>query len=176
MRWPAFAIAGLLALAVQDTVGAVFRISLGGGLMLAVDFLAILAVLVALRTRTGSDALLAGWVLGLLIDLASPGRPMGLYAVMFGLAASLIYYVRSTVFTGNPITQMVMTFIFCLTAHGLARLFIHITAPPAGTSFFKDLGQAVLLAVCTAAVAPLLMSIMHKFDWLLISQRGQRRR
>jgi rod shape-determining protein MreD len=176
MRWPAFAIAALLSLALQDTVGAVFRISLGGGLMLAVDFLAILAVLVALRTRAGSDALLAGWVLGLLIDLASPGMPIGLYALMFALAASLVYYIRSAVFTANPVTQMVMTFVFCLAAHGLARVFIHVVAPPAGARFVPDLVQALLLAISTAAVAPLIIGVVHKFDWLILPQRGQRRR
>lgn len=174
MRWLAFTILALATLTVQATVGNLLGIPTRGGLMLGVDFLAIVAVLVALKVRAGSDALLAGWILGLLIDLSSPHMPIGLYALTFSLSASLVYYVRGAVFTTNPISQLLTTFGFCLAAHAAARLFIHVAAPPAGARFGTDLVEALLLAACTAVAAPFVMGVLHKFDWLIVSQRSGR--
>jgi rod shape-determining protein MreD len=175
MKWPAFIILAVLSLAVQATVGGLLCISLSDGLLLGVDFLAVIAVLVALKVREGTDALLAGWVLGLLIDLSSPHMPLGLYALTFGLAASLVYYVRGAVFTTNPVSQMLTTFGFCLSAHAAARIAVYVLAPPAGGRLSLDLLEALLLAFCTAVAAPFLMPALHKLDWLVLGARGQRR-
>jgi rod shape-determining protein MreD len=175
MKWLVFVILALVTLAVQATVGGFLGIHLGDGLTLGVDFLAIVAVLVALKVRAGSDALLAGWMLGLLIDLSSPRMPIGLYALTFALGASLVYSVRGAVYTTNPITQMLTTFGFCLAAHGVSRVFIHVFAPPAGDRLGLDLLEVLLLATCTAIAAPFIMGVLHKFDGLILGQRGQRR-
>ncbi len=175
MKWLPFAILALVMLAVQATVGGLLGIALGDGLLLGVDFLAILAVLVGMKTRAGTDALLAGWMLGLLIDLASPRMPIGLYALTFSLATSLVYYARGSIFTTNPVSQMLMTFGFVAVAHGAARLFIHLVAPPAGSRLGLDLVEALLLAMCSAAAAPLVMGVLHKLDWLFLVQRSGRR-
>lgn len=176
MKWPAFIVLALLTVAAQVTAGAVFRIDLGGGLLLAVDLLAIVAVLLALRVRAGTQVMLAGWVLGLFIDLASSATPIGLYALTFALAAGMVFQLRGAVFTSNPVTQMAMTFVFCLVSHGGARIFIRAAVRPPGGPLGLELLQALLLALCTAVVAPAVMALVRKFDWLILPPRSQRLR
>jgi hypothetical protein len=70
-----------VATVLQTSVGEfILRVDVGGGLALQADLLAALAVVVALRMRSGLDAVLSGWVLGLAIDLTSYNSPLGLYA------------------------------------------------------------------------------------------------
>jgi cell shape-determining protein MreD len=176
VRWFAFAILALATLAVQVSAGAVLRISLGAsGLSLAVDFLALLAVWLALRVRQGGEAALAGWMLGLLVDLASMGTPVGLYALTFALASAMVFQVRSAVFSDNPLTQVMTALTFCLVAHGAARLFVHVYAGSGG-SLGWDLLQVLLLAACTAVMAPLVIGVFRRLDGLIIPRPSQRRR
>jgi rod shape-determining protein MreD len=177
VRWFAFVILSLLTLAVQISAGAVLRVELGpSGLSLAVDFLALLAVGLAARVRQNADAALAGWVLGLLVDLASVGTPVGLYALGFALASVMVFQVRTAVFGDNPLTQAVMALAFCLVAHGTARLFVHIYVRDGAGRLGWDLLQALLVALCTAVAAPFVIGVLRRLDWLIVPQPSRRRR
>ena len=177
MRWVGFIFAAAVAVMVQVTVGAIVRIRLGSsGLTLAVDFMAILAVLIGLRSRRPADAVLAGWVLGMLIDLASADSPLGLWALAYALATGMVVQVRSAVFSENPLTQAALGFSFCVLAHGAARTFAHVYVHPGAGALGRDWLQILLLASCTAAATPLIMRLMRGLAGvMLVPPRRQRR-
>ena len=177
MRWFGFIILALTAVALQVSAVAAIRVELGlWGLSLGVDLVAILAVLVALRVRQGSDALLGAWGLGLLIDLSVIASPIGLYALTFTLAAGMIVQVRDAVFSDNPLTQAGMAFTFCLVAHGLARLFVNLYVRREAGLFSRELVQVLLVAACTAFVGPIVLALMRRLDWLIVVRPSRQRR
>lgn len=177
MRWIAFVILAVAAVALQMSIGAAMRIPLGdGGLALAIDFLAILAVLTALRVGDGFDAILAGWVLGLLIDLTTVNLPIGLHALTYALAAAFVYQSRGSVFSESPLTQALLALGFCLIAHGLARTFVDFRVRPDARWLGRDLLQAALVALTTAAATPMMLGLLRHVDWLIMDQPAWRRR
>ncbi len=107
MKLPAFFILALLTLLVQGTL--VPQLEVAGA---RPDLLFILAVHYALW-GPWPDAALAGWVLGLLVDLQSHGR-VGLHAFAFGAAAWAIVRVRQILFRDHWMAQIVVTFVFCM--------------------------------------------------------------
>jgi len=176
MRWLPFGILAAVVLALQLSVAAAVRIPVGrGGLVLAVDLPAVLAVLIALRTRSATDAALAGWVLGLCIDLAVTGVPLGLHAVTFAMAAGLICQVRPAVFTDSLLTQALLVGAFCLIAHGLARLFVNLYVRPDSVQLGRDLLQVLLVALGTGIAGPVVLAIGKRTDWLVMDQPSWRR-
>ncbi len=176
MRWLPFGILVVVVLALQVSVAAAVRIPVGrGGLVIGVDLPAILAVLVALRTRNATDAALAGWVLGLSVDLAVTGVPLGLHAVTFAMAAGLICQIRPAVFTDSLLTQALLVGGFCLIAHGPARLFVNLYVRPEAVHLGSDLLQVLLVATGTGAVAPAVLAAGKRTDWLIMDQPSWRR-
>lgn len=177
MRWPVFAVAALLAVALQISVVQVATVPLGSsGLVLAVDLMAVLTLLIALRTGGGAQAVGAAWVLGLLVDLATIGTPIGLYALTYAAAAGFVYHTRGAVFSESALTQAMMALLFVLIAHGLARLFVGLYVRPEGVGLWRDLLQVLFVAGCTAVVAPALLAALKRVDWMMIDRpRWQRR-
>jgi len=176
LRWLVFIPLAVLALIAQISVGAVLRVGVGAtGLSLSVDFLAIVAVLVTLRVRMATDAMLAGWVLGLLIDLSSVCEPIGLYACCFAIAAWAIFQVRSAVFADNPLSQALTTLAFCLLGHVPARLFVNLYVRATAVMLWREMIQVLLLAVCTAVFAPLLLRLLRRLNRQIVAQRNQGR-
>ena len=154
MRWIPFAIVAVVVMAAQVSVAAAVRIPLGGSaLALTVDLPAILVVLIALRARNGSDATLAAWAVGLTIDLAVIGVPIGLHASCYAVGAAILFHVRSAMFTESALTQAVATFAFCLLAHGAARGFVNLYVRPDAAWLGRDLLQVLLVASGTAVIA-----------------------
>ncbi len=177
MRWLAFVLLAVLAAALQISVGAAVRIPLGGsGLCVAIDFLAVPAVLVALRARHSADAVGAAWLLGLMIDLTAPGMPLGLYALAYAVAASAVFHTRGAVFSESGLTQLVIGLAFCLIAHGLARGFVNLYVRPDAGLFWRDAVQVLMVAAATAAVTPIALGLGRRLDWLIMVQPSWRRR
>jgi len=177
MRWIPFAIVTVVVMAAQISVAAAVRIPLGGSaLALTVDLPAILVVLVALRARGGTDAVLAAWTVGLVIDLAVIGVPIGLHALSYAAAAAILFQARSAMFTESVLTQALVSFAFCLLAHGAARLFVNLYVRPDAAWLGRDLLQALLVATTTAAAAPVGLALLRRVDWLIIIQPTWRRR
>lgn len=176
MRWVGFIIAAVLASALQISLAQAMTIPIGGGLVLAVDLLAVLTLLIALRTRSGAHAVTAGWLLGLTVDLATVGTPIGLYALTYAAAAGVVYQMRAAVFSESGLTQALMALTLCLVAHGAARVFVNLYVRQGGGRLGRDLVQALLVACCTALVAPPMMQALKRVDWLIIDRpRWQRR-
>ncbi|MFW6154083.1 MAG: hypothetical protein ACOC95_02605 [Planctomycetota bacterium] len=177
MRWLPFGILVVVVLALQVSVAAAVRIPVGrGGLALAVDLPAVLAVLVALRARRATDAALAGWVLGLCIDLAVTGVPLGLHAVTFAMAAGLICQIRPAVFPDSVLTQALLVGGFCLIAHGPARLFVNLYVRPDAAHLGRDLLQVLLVALGSGVAGPVVLAVGKRADWLIMDQPSWRRR
>ncbi|NLF30120.1 MAG: hypothetical protein GX591_04435 [Planctomycetes bacterium] len=176
MRWLPFGILAAVVLALQLSVAAALRIPVGdGGLVLAIDLPAVLAVLIALRTRNATDAALAGWVLGLGIDLAVTGVPLGLHALTFAMAAGLICQIRPAVFTDSLLTQALLVGGFCLIGHGLARLFVNLYVRPDAAHLGGDLLQVLLVALGSALAGPFILAVGKRTDWLIMDQPSWRR-
>ena len=175
MRWIGFFLVALAAAAVQVSLGAILRIRLGGsGLCLAVDFLAILAVAIGLRGPDPAQSALAGWCLGLLIDLSTTGTPVGLYAVTFAMATGVVAQIRPAVFVENPLTQAILAVVLCLLAHGAARVFVCLYVRPGG-DLGRQLLQTLLVGLCTAVVTPLAMRALRPVTGLIVLQPRRRR-
>ncbi len=176
MRWAGFAVLALVAIALQMSLGAVLRVPLGGGASLGVDFLGVLAVLVALRCRAGIDVALAGWTLGFLIDLTTAAMPLGLYAVSFTVAAMAVFQLRSAFFLDNPLTQAMMGLAFCLVAHGPARFFVNLYVRSGAAPLGRELLQTLLIALCTAVFTPIGMRLLRPIDEWIMNRPTTRRR
>lgn len=175
MRWIPFLLLVYVTVIVQATVGAVFSIPVGS-LVLRIDFMAALAVAVALRVRSGTDAILVGWVIGFALDVASPDWPTGLWAMSFALAGGMVYRIREAVFGENPFTQVLMGFLFYLCASVLGLLFIRLRVPER-SHLGRDLATALLVAICTAAVSPVVCRLVGRVaPWILVQPLARRRR
>lgn len=176
MRWLAFILLALVTVALQISVGAALRVKLGSsGLTLQVDFMAILAVMTALRVRHRHDVLLAAWLLGLLIDLSVVRSPIGLYALGFALGAGGVYHARAAVFGQSPLAQVILAAAFCLLAYAPARVFLNLYVRTGAGRLGWDLLQLLLVAVCTGVCAPVIGSVFRRLDRLILVPAGRRR-
>jgi len=147
------------------------------------DLLAPLAVFIALYARRQIDVLLAGWAIGMAIDLAASGGPgsasvVGPMALTYVLGTKVIYTVRDAFFRERIISRAVLTAVFCLVAHCLwvtaqsAIAYRHTSWPEYG----RMLLQAVGLAIYTAALAPSLIWLLEKGrKWIIQSRSGTAR-
>jgi len=102
MRWLAFAVCAVVGIILQTTVADHLAIS-----HVKPDWMFVLAVFFGLYSSR-RDAVLAGWILGLLVDLTSVER-FGLMSGAFALAALLVNAVRHVVFLKNAVTHFIVT-------------------------------------------------------------------
>lgn len=175
MRWSVFIPVALLAVVLQSSIGLVLRVPLGGSgsLLLWIDLLALLALTAGLRSRKGSDVVLAGWMLGLLVDLSNPGERLGLFALTFALAGGAVFRLREAVFLDNPVTQVLLGLLLTLMAHGGAVMLLALLGEREYLG--RDLLQAILVSLCTAAIAPVALALLGKLDrwlWTAASRRS----
>ncbi len=176
MRWAAFILVALVAVAVQVSLGFVLTVHVESlGATLRVDFLAATAAILALRVRRATDAMLSAWLLGLLVDLATFDSPIGLYALSFALAAGLLWRVRGAVFIDKAITQVLLGLLFVLTAHGGAAMFDALYVRPGEGVLGRAMLDVALVSLCTAAVVPLLFALLRRVEGLVIVQPARRR-
>lgn len=175
MRWFVFIPLAYLAIVVQTSLVYAARLPVGGSLVLGFDLPAAVAVAVALRVRSGSEAMLAAWVLGLLVDLTALNAPLGMYALGFAVGAAAVYRLRDAVFGENPMTQIVLGFLLAAAAHGWAALFAGLYAHGHQGRLGGNLAQALLVAACTAAATPLVCRALRPLDRLLMVQPARRR-
>lgn len=166
MRWWTFAILAIVTLLIQSTLAPM--LSIRGSWP---DLLFILAIHYALW-GPWPDVGLAGWLLGLLMDLQSHGR-VGLHAFAFGGVAWAIYYVRRVLFRDHWLTQMLITFVFA----GLVRLGVQMydsIRSGAGPEFSANVAPALGVALYTALLAPYIhwpLIRMHRWTGLKPTQR-----
>jgi len=182
MRWVPFLILVALAALLQRTAGLVLTFSLPGVGSVGPDLLAAVAVFVACRSRAWEDAVLAAWVLGLAVDVTAGGAgvAVGPMSVAYALAAWVLFRIREAFFHERAVTQALLALIFCLLAHGTwvtAETLLGGTGM-AWADYGSTMLQAVLLAVYTAALTPLVHAGLWRCRRLILAAptaRGARR-
>ncbi len=162
MRWIIFAILLYLMLALQGAVAPFLALH-----SVWPDFLVITAVYFALMAKP-ADAMLACWIVGLLMDLASLSYSnhsnVGIHAVSLGLIAVGIIKVRDLFFRESVWSQLFFTFITKLLLAALVGLhMLYVTG--ALDRYGEVLTKGVYEAIYTAALAPY-------GQWLLRQFRG----
>lgn len=186
MRWAPFLIFAYLFTLVQTTLGHMLtldRLTIGP---VGPDFLVLLAVFTAMYVRSAAEGMLAGWVLGMGIDLTTGGgvgaaTRVGPMAVYFAAAVWLTFQVREAIYRERAVPQMLLAGLFCLLTHTLWVSTQMFLAPPNvfWGSFSRVLTQVLLSSIYTA----LLMPLAHFFllpcrHWLMTvpPSRSRRRR
>ena len=126
MRWLTFAVCAVIGIILQTTLAhrlAIFHVK--------PDWMFVLTVFFALYSSR-RDAVLAGWILGLLVDLTSVER-LGLMSAGFALTAVLVNAVRHQVFLKNSVTHFMVTVCAGLVLHAaLAAYYVAVYAPGPG--------------------------------------------
>ena len=181
MRWILFAIVAYAVILIQSTLGRVMAFDLAPVGYIGPDLAALFALMLALSTRSATDAMLAGWFIGFALDLttgggAGGGAVVGPMALGYALAARAVFSVREAVFAGRAITRALLALGFCLIAHGLWVTVQSVLAWRDVTlgDWAERLAQAGAIAVYTALVAPfvtpLLVRVQH---WLVVQPVGR---
>ncbi len=158
MRWAGFGIFAYLFVMIQMTLGNILvldRLAMGP---VGPDFMVIFALFIAFKARDSLDAMIAGWVLGILIDLttAGGGSCVGAMAILFSLMCWIVFSIREGIFSDHAITQMIMAGFFCLITHGLWITIQSLVAFDISWGEYGSLLLQVLLsAVYTAILTPI---------------------
>jgi rod shape-determining protein MreD len=176
MRWPGFLIVAYLVVLIQTTLGRILTVDdfpLGA---VGPDFMVLLAVFIALNARSVTEAMLGGWVLGLLVDLTTAGGAglatrVGPMAVIYCGAVWVVYRLREAFFRDRALPQMVLAAIFCLLAHVLwctVQSLLGIETMTLG-AYGRMMLQASLNAVYTALLMPLAYVLLSAIrNWMLL--------
>src|SRR5690606_6372078 len=129
------------------------------------DWMLILAVYYALW-GPWPEAAIAGWILGLIVDLftAPAGGRIGLHALLYGASAWGVIRARQVVVRNHPVAQFLITLVFALLIQ--AAVYFHQRwsspgAPPPGA-----LGAAMASALYTAVCAPPLLWVLNRLGRL----------
>lgn len=185
MRWIPFLIFSYLVLILQCSVGKILVFHSAWPGPFGPDFLIIFALFTFLCAREPLDGILAGCILGLLWDLgmAGAGWRAGPMALTFAFCGWWIIGIREAVFRSRALTQMLLAALFVVVAHAVwitAQSFLAL-----GTVSWGDYGsllvRALLSAICTALLTPLLIVSLAPFRKWLVSPvyaagRGRRDR
>lgn len=159
MPRPGFFIAAFFCLWLQTSVWNL--LALGGA---RPDFLLILAALLALYSEEGEWPL-NYWLLGFLKDLFSSGA-LGLYALLFTLAALAIARARNEIFREHPLNRAFLVFTASILTSGPVAVVQSFTCHQ---NFFSCLLEPVLWeGLYTAVLAPFFMSFLMLFKRPLI--------
>jgi len=148
MKWLPFGILACITIICQTTFVRGMAIN-----RICADWMFILAVHYALWGPR-SDAAIAAWLLGLMVDLSSLDR-VGLHAFCFGAAALAIIYVRQAVFRDHPLTHVAVTLVFAFAVRLMVAFYDWWSGPVPG-SMGGVFWPAFFTALYTAAWAPYL--------------------
>ncbi len=168
MRWLPFLLAVLAGVILQTTVLQALWLPTPVG-WIGPEVLAATAVFVALYARNGVEAALAGWILGMAVDLTLSGEGMGLLAILYAAATAGIFRIRRAFFREKVMTQMLLTAAFCLAVYGAWTGYeLLLTSAPAA-DFWRRCVQTLGLSVYTALLAPLAHAAMKRMQRLLLA-------
>ena len=183
MRWIFFIILTFAAVLIQISVGGLLRFRGFGVGSIGPDLLAMIAVFLAMYVRSGADAMLAAWVLGLAIDLTAAGGPggetaLGPMPLAYAAAAAAIYHMRGAFFRERILAQMFLAFSFCILAHGLWVTLQAVLAYRYVTwaAYGQVLLQALALSIYTAVLMPLGHMALSRVQGLFMAASGRGRR
>ncbi len=175
MRWVPLIIFAYLFALLQATLGKILtldRLPIGP---VGPDVLVLLAVFVALNVRSLADGMIAGWIIGFIIDLTTGGSAgdvtrIGPMAIAYALCVWMVFAVREAMFRDRAGPQMILAGVFCLAAHGAWVAVQSILASGASWASFGELMLQVLLsAIYTALLMPLMNFLLTPCRSMIIS-------
>lgn len=177
MRWTPFLIFAYLFTLAQTTLGRMLtldRLTLGP---VGPDFTVLLAVFLAMYVPTVSEGMIAGWWLGMLLDLTTSGMTrVGPMAIFFALFVWLVFQMREAVYRERALPQMILAGLFCLLAHG-SWVILQLLLGAPGNHLGRLLIQVLLSAVYTALLMPLAHFLLTPCrNWLLTFPPSRSRR
>lgn len=160
MRWFSFAIVAVFCLTIHTTLAQ--RLSIWGAWP---DVILITVVFFAMHGRKW-DAVVAGWTLGLLADLASMER-FGLLSMSYAMVALCVQSSRDWMFRYHPLTHFSVTFVAGIAIHGIFWCYASMMTTSAyaqpWTSVAGPVGIAFYSAICAPPVHALLIRMVR---WL----------
>ena len=152
MRWVGFAIVAVAGIVLQTTLAPLFAV---GGVR--PDWVLVLVVFFAMHGK-GLDAVLAGWVLGLLADFQTAEK-FGLLSLAYGLTALVVYLLRDLVFRRHPLAHFAVTLLAGLLLQ--AVMFGYVAVRHRGAiAGWTDCVTGGLSALYTALWAPPLHALL----------------
>lgn len=183
MRWVLLAILIYLLSLVHTSLGGLLTFTVPSLGNVSPDLLAILAVLLAMHAVSAADAMLAAWLMGLVIDLttgagAEASTAVGVMSLTYALAAGVIYRLREIVFRDSVMAQCLMVVVFCILAHWLWVTVQWIIALRfmMWSGYGVMLFQATALAFYSAVLTGLLSWPLRRcIRWIIVIPPGRQR-
>ncbi|MFP4354590.1 MAG: hypothetical protein ACLFUJ_05640 [Phycisphaerae bacterium] len=167
MRWILVILLAYAALLLQISLVGLMTIDTESVGAIRPDLLAVVAVFLALNGRGLTDVMIAGWILGLGVDLTVTGGTgtttvVGPMPIAYSLAAGLIFQIREAFFREWFLTKLILTLLFCLLSHGIWITWQSLAASEVmNWSAYGDLiVQMLLLSLYSALVAPLVQLLL----------------
>ena len=169
MRWIPLVILIYLVVLVQTTIAQAVTVNVPWVGSISPDLAAVVTVFLALHAASGPDAMLAGWLLGLAVDLTAAGGPgaatvVGPMALVYALAAGGLFRAREALFHEHALTQTLLALVFCLFTHGVwltSQALLHFS-DVLWSHYFRMLMQVVLSAAFSAALTPLVYYLLGR--------------
>lgn len=174
MRWVYFICLVLVGAVVQTSLVPVLWFRTPAG-WVGPEILAAVAVFVGLYAPTATDAALAGWALGLAVDLTLSGSGMGLLALLYAAGAAGVFAVREAFFRDRVVTRMLLGALFCVFVYEIWIAYDVLIAG-AGGGLGRPALLALALAAYTAVLTPLVCSGLRKVERFLLAVRPERQR
>jgi hypothetical protein len=177
MRWIPLLLLALLLMALQMTLAQLIRLPTPFGPVGPV-LAASAAVFIGLFCRRATDAALAGWILGVSVDLTVLGDvpAAGLLGLLFLLATAAVHRLREAFFTEHAGVQFLMGLL--LTGFVLETWTIYQAV--FGDLPRADLGKRAIqaggVALYTALVTPLVCLGLRRLRSLLFARPPGRER
>lgn len=123
-----------------------------------------LACFAALFARDSAQGLLASWLIGLMKDAGSAG-PLGLYALLFLGAGSVVLQIRQVLFRESPLTQLAVGFIAACWVNLAAAIVVSLTV--GGIPLGVIAGKTLLSALLTAVLSVPLHLTLSQTRWMV---------
>lgn len=146
MRWLTFSILACVAIVLQTALS--WRLQLGP---IRPEWVIVLAGFYALHAPA-SEAVTAGWILGLVLDLSSDAR-LGLFALSFAVAALVVVRFREVFFRNHVLSHASVTFAFAGIVHGIVGIYRMRAFPGIGSGWSVMVWEPMLTALYAAAWA-----------------------
>jgi rod shape-determining protein MreD len=187
MKWIGFLILAYAVVLVETSLSWVLNVNASWLGPVGPDLAAMVVVFVALYARAAGDAMLAGWVMGLAVDLTCGSgvgseTAVGPMAVAYCLLAGQLWRIRDAFFRERALTQVVLSLMFTAAAHFVwvtAQALLALRQVTFG-DYAAAMGQALLIACYTALLMPLAHYGLIRIQRLILanpagpSRRGRR--
>ena len=176
MRWIVFILLAFACVMVQTTLAQIVWIPTPAGGIVPV-LPACVAVFVALFARSGTDAALAGWALGLGVDLTLSGPGMGLLSLLFAAAGGVVFHLRQAFFPERAATQVLLGGLFYVLVFELWAVYMCLLGDFAPAGLKMRALQALGIAAYTAALTPLVCAGLERLErWIFVVPSSRERR